>query len=58
MKLIESPLCSQCRTVDVTFFHLFSVCPVTLHSDLGGTEKVVKPRDMVASFDSRERHPR
>ena len=31
MKLIESPICSQCRTVDETSFHFFSACPVTLH---------------------------
>ena len=31
MKLVESPLCSQCKTVDETSFHCFSACPVTLH---------------------------
>ena len=30
MKLVESPHCSQCRTVDETPFHFFSACPVTL----------------------------
>ena len=30
MKLVESPICSQCRTVDETSFHFFSACPVTL----------------------------
>ena len=31
MKLVESPICSQSRTVDETSFHFFSACPVTLH---------------------------
>ena len=31
IKLVESPHCSQCRTVDKTSFHFFSACPVTLH---------------------------
>ena len=31
MKLVESPHCSQCRTVDETSFHFFSASPVTLH---------------------------
>ena len=30
MKLVESPHCSQCRTVDENPFHFFSACPVTL----------------------------
>ena len=31
MKLVESNLCSQCRTVDETSFRFFSACPLTLH---------------------------
>ena len=31
MKLVESPLCSQSKTVDETFFHFFSACPATVH---------------------------
>ena len=57
MKLVESPICSQCQTVDETSFH-FLVLVLLLSAHLGGTEKVAKPQITVASFDSIERHPR
>ena len=56
MKLEENPLCSQCKTVDDTSFH-FLVLVLLLYT-LGGTEKVVKPWDTIASSDFTERHPR